>query len=360
MTHLNILLKQIVDMQKQMKNKNQIPSEINTLICLKLSVTIITRKIHLIWSCQQNIVSFLGNKNLNTNEGELCAGILNIIYELIQYGDICNSPSIFSEQKILWEIFIITLYPLCSEISNWLFWGDSLEFQKEFFITTNQRSDFESIDYWMDAYPINPKACPKFLAMVIEKIHDGGKALQFLKNRESIRNYNGSIYTKEDGFFCLIKDQWHKGHLVDLLKNCIKKSLKDDMKNITNNFNSNTKTSIYQYMEIAGFHSQNNNILTNKSILYGYRYGYDDVDRIFNHRITNDSEIINMIKCTNVINSFNKRSKLTYNYIEYDKEKNLYLKSLKKYNHKAILTNYEIEHTFEHEFSDKCHPECQR
>lgn len=182
-----------------------------TLIWLKNKSGNLVKNIEVLHRLQNQLKSF--QKVPNKLQSVLSCEILDAVYDWCLDQHLMGSTSC-SGLFMIWMIFAETLRPFLSQLTAWLYLGDTPSISKGFLVSMEEPLRDENLNFWTDAFPIRPQSCPKFLNEVLGVLHDGGKALQMLRNQE-YKNPFGEFglmetSTKNGRLEELINDQWTK------------------------------------------------------------------------------------------------------------------------------------------------------
>eukprot|EP00210_Caulerpa_lentillifera_P006351 g6067.t1 len=200
---IECLLGPIVDAEQQLKAARS-DSE-NTLIWLQRVSGLLMKKIELLHRLQNRLQSF--QKESSRMSSVLSCKVLDEVYSWLVEEHLTGSiPS--SGLYMIWKIFSETLRPLLSQLTAWLYLGDISSVSKGFLLSVEEPKRDENLNLWTESYPLRPNSCPEFLTEVLSVLHDGGKALQMLRNQE---------YKNPFGEFGLVENSTKNGRIETLI-----------------------------------------------------------------------------------------------------------------------------------------------
>lgn len=245
----NITNKVICPVVKLEQGLESNPQTQSSLIYLKVLIRGVGTKVSLLDLCRKKIHESLSEKKVTPREG--CKKVLDTLYTLLDETEDTGGSSGYSEQLCIWQLFCASLQPLLSNLSSWLFLGESSEVSDEFFISRNHDPSIELTEFWQRGYHTDTPSVPSFLFDVHIAIQEGGKALHVLGSKE----YNDYLETKlhddchEDRLANLVDPNWTS----DLLHNNFLRFLECVLESQRVEANITAKESVMHGMAHAGF-----------------------------------------------------------------------------------------------------------
>lgn len=242
----NKVIRPVIKLEQDLQSNTHTQS---SLIYLKVLIRGVGTKVNLLDLCRRKVNESLSEKKVTPREG--CKKVLDTLYNLLDEADDTGGSSGYSEQLCTWQLFCASLQPLLSNLSRWLFLGESSEISDEFFISRNHDPGIELTEFWQRGFHTDTPSVPSFLFDVHISIQEGGKALHVLGSKE----YQDYLETKlqddchEDRLANLVNPNWTS----DLLHNNFLRFLERVLESQRVEANIAAKESVMYGMAHAGF-----------------------------------------------------------------------------------------------------------
>ena len=226
------------------------PSRRVTLVRLKCLTSATARQIRVLHSVVRELQRVL-ESDMSSNA--MTSAVLDCLYDMATKNEANSSPLFQAGDEMIWKIFTEALSPLLSHLTAWLYMGDVSSLADDFFISSMPARQTEEADFWLDAYVLKDDgSCPKFLSPIVSAIHDGGKALQFMRNQEqgcAFDKFGTQEVVGTGKLQALVSDQWTNDHLCQQFMKYLASNSEDAVSEETSE-----STSLAQKMAIAGKH----------------------------------------------------------------------------------------------------------
>ncbi|GMH32649.1 hypothetical protein BSKO_00483 [Bryopsis sp. KO-2023] len=247
LTQLHKVIRPVIKFEQDLEtNLGKEPS----LVFLKVLMRGVGAKVSLLNLCRESVANVLTARPQTPRGG--CKNVLDTIYFLLSEAEEVGDSSGYAEQHCLWQVFSGSLQPLLSNLTSWLFLGESAEISEEFFIYRNDDPEIQLSDFWLRGFLTDMDSVPFFLEELWLDIQEGGKALHILRSDE----YEDRLQSKatgncvEDRLADLVSHNWTS----NLLHNDFLKYLGRVLQSPRSHDCIPENKSILQSMALAGFH----------------------------------------------------------------------------------------------------------
>ena len=208
---LNRLLRPLIQMEHLIECD---PSRRVTLVHLKCLTSATARQIRVLHSVVRELQRVLKSE---MSPSAMTSAVLDCLFDMATKNEANSSPLFQAGNEMIWNVFVEALSPLLAHLTAWLYMGDVSSLSDDFFISSMPARQTEEADFWLDAYVLKEDGCcPKFLSPIVSAIHDGGKALQFMRNQEqgcAFDKFGMQEIAGTGKLEGLISDQWTNDHL---------------------------------------------------------------------------------------------------------------------------------------------------